>query len=108
MDNQSFITLSKFTVEARKVIGIVNPAKLIKDQAYSEAIFQKVEASDNKELIMLGQDLRNQLGMLDFGAPDSGNPEKNNDESGELMNEILEQNTAPALPAAKYMFGARG
>ncbi len=100
MDNQSFITLSKFTVEARKVIGTVNPAKLIKDRAYSEAIFQKVDASDNTELILLGLELRNQLGMLDAEKVTAA-PEK-------MLEEVIEKNITPALPAEKYMFGARG
>lgn len=103
MDNQSFITLSKFTVEARKVIGTVNPAKLIKDPAYSEAIFQKVEASAHEELIMLGMDLRNQLGRSDSQAS-----EKNNGEPDGSLNPASEENMAPALPAEKYLFGARG
>jgi hypothetical protein len=100
MDNQSFITLSKFTVEARKVIGTVNPAKLIKDPAYSEAIFQKIDASDNTELILLGLELRNQLGMLD-GDKANAVPEK-------TLQEGIEKTITPALPAEKYMFGARG
>lgn len=107
MDNQSFITLSKFTVEARKVIGTVNPAKLIKDPAYSEAIFQKVNASDNTELILLGLDLRNQLGMLDSENPETSKSEPEKSLS-EVLKESLEENIAPALPAEKYMFGARG
>lgn len=103
MDNQSFITLSKFTVEARKVIGTVNPAKLIKDPAYSEAVFQKVEESAHEELIQLGLDLRIQLGLLD-----AENSEKNTGEPENSLGEVTVEGIAPVLPAEKYMFGARG
>ncbi|CAG0953819.1 hypothetical protein MTYP_00343 [Methylophilaceae bacterium] len=85
MDNQSFITLSKFTIEARKSIGAINPARLIKDRDYSDAIFQKIDASDNADLILLGLELRNQLGLLE-----------------------PEEITAAPAQAEKYMFGARG
>jgi hypothetical protein len=94
MDNQCFMTLSKFTVEARKVIGMVNPAKLVKDSAYCEAIFQKVDASDNAELILLGLELRNQLGMLE--------PESAKTTAADETSEKSQ------LPSGKYMFGARG
>ena len=98
MDNQSFITLSKFTVEARKVIGTVNPARLLKDADYSESIFEKVDASDDADLILLSLQLRQQLGLLDSKATEP-----------EMMAEMsMEQVTAPSLPAGKYMFGARG
>lgn len=98
MDNQSFITLSKFTVEARKVIGTVNPAKLLKDADYSETIFEKVDASDNANLILLSLQLRQQLGLLDSETPE---PEK-------MPEMTTEQVATPSLPAGKYMFGARG
>jgi hypothetical protein len=98
MDNQSFITLSKFTVEARKVIGTVNPARLLKDANYSETIFEKVDASDDTDLILLSLQLRQQLGLLEAEASES-----------EKMPEMtLEQVATPPLPAGKYMFGARG
>lgn len=98
MDNQSFIILSKFTVEARKVIGTVNPARLLKDADYSEAIFERVDASDDADLILLSLQLRQQPGLLDIGTS-----------SKEAMPELaMEQAAAPALPAGKYMFGARG
>lgn len=98
MDNQSFIILSKFTVEARKVIGTVNPARLLKDADYSEAVFERVDASDDADLILLSLQLRQQLGLLDIGT--SGK---------EAMPELaMEQLSAPTLPAGKYMFGARG
>jgi hypothetical protein len=96
MDHQSFITLSKFTVEARKVIGSVNPARLIKDAIYSEAIFEKVDASDDAALILLSLELRQQLGMLDR-------------EHDELMSETPTESTTMTanISPQKYMFGAR-
>jgi hypothetical protein len=98
MDNQSFIILSKFTVEARKVIGTVNPARLLKDADYSETVFERVDASDDADLILLSLQLRQQLGLLDTGANDK-----------ESMPDLaMEQVSAAALPAGKYMFGARG
>lgn len=96
MDNQSFITLSKFTVEARKVIGTVSPARLLKDATYSEAIFEKVDASDDTALILLSLELRQQLGMLD--------PEQKESVSEKSTENIIEASIAPQ----KYMFGARG
>ncbi|HEY8353744.1 MAG TPA: hypothetical protein VIK69_01860 [Methylophilaceae bacterium] len=95
MDNQSFITLSKFTIEARKVIGTVNPARLLKDADYSEAVFEKVDASDNIELISLSLQLRHELGLL---APPTQNKE--------VMPDLTTEQTAP--PSGKYLYGARG
>lgn len=100
MDNQSFITLSKFTVEARKVIGTVNPARLIKDAVYSEAIFEKVDTSDDAALILLSLELRQQLGMLD--------PEQNELVLEKPIENIIETTTASNSAPQKYMFGARG
>lgn len=84
MDNQCLIILSKFSVAARKVIGAVNPAKLIKDSSYSNEIFQKVDALGDENLILLSLELQNLLGAFNI-AP-------------------LQE-----LPAEKkkYMFGAR-
>jgi len=98
MDNQSFITLSKFTVEARKVIGTVNPARLLKDADYSETIFEKVDASDNADLILLSLQLRQQIGLL----------ESETTEPKKVHEMAIEQTATPSLPAGKYMFGARG
>ncbi len=84
MDNQCLVVLSKFSVAARKVIGAVNPAKLLKDRAYSAEIFQKVDAMGDEELILLSLDLQNILGLLDVSTiKDTASAEK------------------------KYMFGAR-
>jgi hypothetical protein len=100
MDNQSFITLSKFTVEARKVIGTVNPARLIKDAVYSETIFEKVDASDDTSLIALSLELRQQLGLLDI-APNDAEAEK-------PLESMIEPTITANIAPQKYMFGARG
>lgn len=100
MDNQSFITLSKFTVEARKVIGLVNPAKLIKDAAYSEAIFEKVDACDDTDLILLGLELRQQLGMLETYKMDST--------AEQAIETMAEKPIVASVAPQKYMYGARG
>ncbi len=84
MDNQCLVTLSKFSVAARQVIGAVNPAKLLKDRNYSAEIFQKVDEVGDEKLVLLSLDLQNMLGLL--GATPS-----------------LEA----TAPEKKYMFGAR-
>lgn len=84
MDNQCLVTLSKFSVAARKVIGAVNPAKLLKDRNYSAEIFEKVDEMGDEELVLLSLDLQNMLGLLGT-AP----------------------NQEAAAPEKKYMFGAR-
>lgn len=84
MDNQCLVTLSKFSVAARKVIGAVNPAKLLKDRNYSSEIFEKVDEMGDEELVLLSLDLQNMLGLLGTApSPEATAPEK------------------------KYMFGAR-
>lgn len=84
MDNQCLVTLSKFSVAARKVIGAVNPAKLLKDRNYSAEIFEKVDEMGDEELVLLSLDLQNMLGLLGTApSPEASTPEK------------------------KYMFGAR-
>ncbi len=84
MDNQCLVVLSKFSVAARKVIGAVNPAKLLRDRTYSADVFQKVDAMGDEELILLSLDLQNMLGLLDISTiKDLASAEK------------------------KYMFGAR-
>lgn len=64
MDNQCLVILSKFSVAARKVVGAVNPAKLIKDSQYATQIFEQVDALGDEELILLSLDLQLLLGML--------------------------------------------
>ncbi|MDZ4097084.1 MAG: hypothetical protein U1E13_00140 [Methylophilaceae bacterium] len=100
MDNQSFITLSKFTVEARKVIGTINPARLLKDATYSEAIFEKVDASDDTALIVLSLELRQQLGLLDIAPSDAV--------AKKPLERMIEPTITASIPPQKYMFGARG
>jgi hypothetical protein len=85
MDNQCLIVLSKFSVAARKIIGPVNPAKLIKDNQYATQIFEQVDALGDEDLILLSLDLQLLLGLL--------TPPNNNE-------------VAPATPT-KYMMGAR-
>ena len=53
MDNKTLVLLSKFAVSSRKVIGSVNPAKLMNDSEYSAGIFQKVAEFGDEELTIL-------------------------------------------------------
>jgi hypothetical protein len=69
MDDKCFATLSKFTVSARKVIGSVNPSKLISDKHYATEIFWKVHQLGDEVLILQSLDLQNQLGMFTAVAP---------------------------------------
>lgn len=85
MDNQCLIKLSKFSVLARKIIGPVNAAKMIKDSAYSVEVFQKVDELGDEELILLSLDLQAMLGLL------------------EKIPEVKF-----AVVKDKYMYGARG
>lgn len=85
MDNQCLILLSKFSVAARKIIGTINPAKMIRDRHYAIEIFQQVDELGDEELILLSLDLQNLLGLL-----------------GPAIDEV-----APATEK-KYVFGARG
>jgi hypothetical protein len=81
MNNDLLILLSKFAVAARKVIGPVNPAKIINDKAYASAIFERINAEADEALLVLALDLQNKLGML---------------------------NTTPSKAQEKYIFGPRG
>lgn len=65
MNNDLLILLSKFAVAARKVIGPVNPAKIVNDKAYASAIFERINAEADETLLVLALDLQNRLGMLD-------------------------------------------
>ena len=65
MDNECLIKLSKFSVLARKVIGPVNAAKMIKDSSYGLDVFQKVDELGDEALILLSLDLQSMLGMLE-------------------------------------------
>lgn len=93
MENRGLVLLSKFSVSARRLIGVVNPAKLIKDSEYSAQIFQKVFEMGDEELIMLSLEVQNMLGMMSVDAiPDTNKvvPIKQEESSDK-----------------KYMFGAR-
>lgn len=84
MDNQCLVLLSKFSVTARKTIGAVNPAKLVRDTQYATEIFEQVNELGDEELMLLSLDLQQILGLL---TPDS-------------------EEAAPVIQK-KYMFGAR-
>ncbi len=88
MDNQCLILLSKFSVAARKFIGSVNSAKMIRDSHYANDIFQQIDEIGDEELILLSLDLQNVLGMLKL-------PEIGKETTHESSKE-------------KYVFGARG
>lgn len=94
MDNKSLVLLSKFSVSARRLIGSVNPAKLIKDSEYSAAVFQKAFDLGDEELVMLSLEVQAMLGLI-------------------TVNSAAENTAKPisiksaAEPEQKYMFGAR-
>jgi hypothetical protein len=85
MDNQCLVLLSKFSVAARKVIGSINSAKLIRDSQYAKEVFQQVDEIGDEELILLSLDLQNTLGLLTSTLTD-----------------------AAPVAEKKYVFGARG
>ncbi len=68
MENRGLVLLSKFSVSARRLIGVVNPAKLIKDSEYSAQIFQKVSEMGDEELILLSLEVQNMLGLMAVSA----------------------------------------
>jgi len=88
MDNQCLILLSKFSVAARKFIGSVNSAKMIRDSHYASDIFQQIDEIGDEELILLSLDLQNVLGMLKMP---------------EIEKEVVQESSKE-----KYVFGARG
>jgi hypothetical protein len=88
MDNQCLILLSKFSVAARKFIGSVNSAKMIRDSHYASDIFQQIDEIGDEELILLSLDLQNVLGMLKLP---------------EMEKEVVHESAKE-----KYVFGARG
>jgi hypothetical protein len=94
IDNKSLVLLSKFSVSARRLIGSVNPAKLLKDNEYSAEIFQKAFELGDEELIMLSLEVQAMLGLITTSSA-ADNTTK----------------VATVKPAAeseqKYMFGAR-
>ena len=93
MENRGLVLLSKFSVSARRLIGVVNPAKLIKDSEYSAQIFQKVSEMGDEELILLSLEVQNMLGLMAVSAT----PTTTKVVSIKPL-EVVEQ---------KYMYGAR-
>lgn len=85
MDNQCLVLLSKFSVAARKVVGSINSAKMIRDSQYATGIFQQIDEVGDEELILLSLDLQTMLGLLGTTTIE-----------------------APPAPEKKYVFGARG
>ncbi|WP_235272731.1 hypothetical protein [Methylotenera versatilis] len=94
MDNKSLVLLSKFSVSARRLIGSVNPAKLIKDSEYSAEVFQKAFELGDEELIMLSLEVQAMLGLIIVSS------------SAESTAKVTTIKPA-AEPEQKYMFGAR-
>lgn len=96
MGNQDIVLLSKFSVSARRVIGAVNPAKLLKDSEYSTEIFSKVEKYGDAELVLLSLEVQSMLGLMN---------EKKTQAATLVTNTML---TKPVEDTQeKYMFGAR-
>ena len=92
MENKSLVLLSKFSVSARRLIGVVNPARLIKDSEYSAQIFQKAFEMGDEELILLSLEVQTMLGLITAStAPDA---------SKVVPIKLVE-------PEKKYMYGAR-
>jgi len=98
MDNQNLVLLSKFSVSARRLIGAVNPAKLLKDSDYSAEIFNKVFELGDEELILLSLEVQNMLGLVNVAAPT-------------ISAKVVPIKPLPVVeeikPEQKYMFGAR-
>lgn len=93
MENRGLVLLSKFSVSARRLIGVVNPARLIKDSEYSAQIFQKAFEMGDEELILLSLEVQNMLGLMTANAvPDS--------------KKVVPLKPVES-PEKKYMYGAR-
>jgi hypothetical protein len=90
LDNELLVMLSKFSVAARKVIGPVNPAKVLKDQEYAKRIFEQADAVGEEDLLLISLALQSKLGFLEEITPSVATPKQEE------------------MPAAKYLFGARG
>ena len=95
MDSNGLVLLSKFSVSARRLIGSVNPAKLIKDSEYSAEVFQKAFELGDEELIMLALEVQTMLGLLNATAPATSTAK------------VAPIKAAAAVEEKKYMFGAR-
>ena len=94
MDSNGLVLLSKFSVSARRLIGSVNPAKLIKDSDYSAEVFQKAFELGDEELIMLALEVQTMLGLLA-----SATPAASTQKLAPIKTAVVEEK--------KYMFGAR-
>ena len=94
MDSNGLVLLSKFSVSARRLIGSVNPAKLIKDSEYSAEVFQKAFELGDEELIMLALEVQTMLGLLANSAPAA-----KTQKVAPIKTVVAEEK--------KYMFGAR-
>lgn len=93
MENRGLVLLSKFSVSARRLIGVVNPAKLIKDSEYSAQIFQKVSEMGDEELILLSLEVQNMLGLMAVSAKPTAT-------------KVVSIKPVEAIEQ-KYMYGAR-
>lgn len=102
MDNQNLVLLSKFSVSARRLIGAVNPAKLLKDNEYSAEIFNKVFELGDEELITLSLQVQNMLDQMSVSATAT---------SAKVVSikPVIVTATDSDIKSAeqKYMFGAR-
>ncbi len=94
MDNSGLVLLSKFSVSARRLIGSVNPAKLIKDSEYSAEVFQKAFEMGDEELIMLSLEVQTMLGLI-------------SDTASPASSAKIAPIKAAEVPEKKYMYGAR-
>lgn len=94
MDSKSLVLLSKFSVSARRLIGSVNPARLLKDSEYSTEIFQKVFELGDEELIMLCLEVQTMLGLISPSIVE------------EKVAKVVTIKPAEVVEK-KYMFGAR-
>jgi hypothetical protein len=91
MNNETFMLLSKFTIAARKIVGSINPSKLITDTHYANEVFWKVNQVGDEVLVMMSLDLQHQLGML---SP--------------VETKVTPITVAAPVDEKKYLFGARG
>ena len=96
MDNKELVLLSKFSVSARRLIGSVNPAKLLKDCEYSAEVFSRVAELGDEELVLLSLEVQSMLGLMNTDVP--------------TVKHVAD-NVVPIKPVEenqqKYMFGAR-
>ena len=99
MENRGLVLLSKFAVSARRLIGVVNPTKLIKDHEYSAEIFQKVSNFGDEELILLSLEIQNMLGLMSTNVA--------NGKAGNVVPIKTEGTQAIETSEEKYLHGAR-